>query len=161
VAASWEEAWEPFQPLPEFTTRKMNPQIVASSGKLVTVLWHQRGIFPLLFLCGMPLGLFSLMVFNRWRLCHELRELAWQHRHPSLRRRDVISQRPPSSFAHVKKLAAIVVALGFLFWLWFGVSTHYAPRASYPYYVLLDRVLGHGPFRQSQRSCFVAQAHID
>jgi hypothetical protein len=35
-------------------------------------------IFPLLFLCGMPLGLFSLVVFNRWRLCRELRELAWQ-----------------------------------------------------------------------------------
>jgi hypothetical protein len=35
-------------------------------------------IFPLLFLCGMPLGLFSLVVFNRWRSCRELRELAWQ-----------------------------------------------------------------------------------
>ena len=35
-------------------------------------------IFPLLFLCGMPLGLFSLVVFNRWRLPWELRELAWQ-----------------------------------------------------------------------------------
>jgi hypothetical protein len=35
-------------------------------------------IFPLLFLCGMPLVLFSLVVFNRWRLCRELRELAWQ-----------------------------------------------------------------------------------
>jgi hypothetical protein len=35
-------------------------------------------IFPLLLLCGIPLGLFSLMVFNRWRLCSELRELAWQ-----------------------------------------------------------------------------------
>jgi hypothetical protein len=34
-------------------------------------------IFPLLFLCGMPLGLFSLVVFNRWRLPRELRELAW------------------------------------------------------------------------------------
>jgi hypothetical protein len=26
----------------------------------------------------MALGLFSLVVFNRWRLCSELRELAWQ-----------------------------------------------------------------------------------
>src|SRR5262245_13791069 len=42
--------------------------------------------------------------------------------------------RAPSSFAHVQKLAAIIVALGFLFWLWFGASTHHAPRASYPYY---------------------------
>jgi len=35
-------------------------------------------IFPLLFLSGMPLGLFSLVVFNRWRSRRELRELAWQ-----------------------------------------------------------------------------------
>jgi len=26
----------------------------------------------------MSLGLFSLVVFNRWRSCRELRELAWQ-----------------------------------------------------------------------------------
>ena len=44
VATSWEEVWEPFQPLPEFTTRKMSAQIVASSGTRVTVLWHQRGV---------------------------------------------------------------------------------------------------------------------
>jgi ketosteroid isomerase-like protein len=44
LATSWEEVWEPFQPLPEFVTRKMNPQIVASSGTRVTVLWHQRGL---------------------------------------------------------------------------------------------------------------------
>ena len=44
VATSWEEVWEPFQPLPEFVTRKMSPQIVASSGAQVTVLWHQRGV---------------------------------------------------------------------------------------------------------------------
>jgi ketosteroid isomerase-like protein len=44
IATSWEEVWEPFQPLPEFVTRKMNPRIVASSGTLVTVLWHQRGL---------------------------------------------------------------------------------------------------------------------
>jgi ketosteroid isomerase-like protein len=44
VATSWEEVWEPFQPLPEFVTRKMSPQIVASSGTRVTVLWHQRGV---------------------------------------------------------------------------------------------------------------------
>jgi len=25
-----------------------------------------------------PLGLFALVVFNRWRICRELRELAWQ-----------------------------------------------------------------------------------
>ena len=44
VAASWEEVWDPFQPLPEFTTRKMSAKIVASSGTRVTVLWHQRGV---------------------------------------------------------------------------------------------------------------------
>ena len=44
VATSWEKVWEPFQPLPEFITRKMSPQIVASSGARVTVLWHQRGV---------------------------------------------------------------------------------------------------------------------
>jgi ketosteroid isomerase-like protein len=44
VATTWEEVWEPFQPLPEFITRKMSPQIVASSGAQVTVLWHQRGV---------------------------------------------------------------------------------------------------------------------
>jgi len=44
VATSWEEVWEPFQPLSEFATRKMDPQIVASSGPRVTVLWHQRGV---------------------------------------------------------------------------------------------------------------------
>jgi ketosteroid isomerase-like protein len=44
LATTWEEVWDPFQPLPEFTTRKMGPQIVGSSGPLVTVLWHQRGV---------------------------------------------------------------------------------------------------------------------
>jgi hypothetical protein len=49
--------------------------------------------------------------------------------------RDVISEGPrPSFLAHVKKLAAIIVVLGFVFWLWFGVSTYQAPLASYPYY---------------------------
>ena len=57
------------------------------------------------------------------------------YRHPRLWRCDVISQRArPSSLTHVKKLAATIVMLGFVFWLWFGVSTYHAPRASYPYY---------------------------
>jgi hypothetical protein len=48
--------------------------------------------------------------------------------------RNVISQRPPFLFTHVKELAAIVV-LGCLFvWLWFGVSAYHTPRPSYPYY---------------------------
>jgi hypothetical protein len=63
----------------------------------------------------------------------ELREQIY--RHPRLWRRALISQRRrPSSLAHVKKLAAIIAALVFVFWLWFGVSTYHAQRASYPYY---------------------------
>jgi hypothetical protein len=63
----------------------------------------------------------------------ELREQIY--RHPRWWRRDVISQRPrSSSLTHVKKLAAITVALGFVLCLWFGVLTYPAPRASYPYY---------------------------
>jgi hypothetical protein len=63
----------------------------------------------------------------------ELREQIY--RHPRLWRQDVISKRRrPSSLTHVKKLAAIVVALGFVLGLWFGVSTYHPPRASYPYY---------------------------
>jgi len=57
------------------------------------------------------------------------------YRHPQLWRRDVVSQRPrPSSLSHVKKLAAIILVLGFVFLLQFRVSTYYAPRVSYPYY---------------------------
>jgi len=57
------------------------------------------------------------------------------YRHPRLWGRDVISERPrPSFLTHVKKLTAIIVVLGFVFWLWFGVSTYHAPLASYPYY---------------------------
>jgi hypothetical protein len=35
---------------------------------------------------------------------------------------------------HLKKLAALIVVLGSVFCIWFGVSTYQAPRASYPYY---------------------------
>ena len=35
-------------------------------------------VLPGLSLCGIALGLVSLVVFNRWRLCRELRELAWE-----------------------------------------------------------------------------------
>jgi hypothetical protein len=51
-----------------------------------------------------------------------------------LRRRDVMSQRSRSFFTHVNKVAAIITALGFLFWLCLSVSKHHAPGASYPYY---------------------------
>jgi hypothetical protein len=68
-----------------------------------------------------------------WRTYAELRQQIY--RHPRSWRRDVISQRPrPSSLTHVKKLGAIIVALGFILCLWFGVSTYHEPRASYPYY---------------------------
>jgi hypothetical protein len=57
------------------------------------------------------------------------------YRHPWLWRRDVISRRArPSLLTDVKKLAAIIALLGFVFWVWSGVSTYRAPRPSYPYY---------------------------
>src|ERR1700757_47105 len=57
------------------------------------------------------------------------------YRHPWLWRRHAILQRPrPSPLSHAKKLAAIIVVLGFVFWMCFGVLTRDAPRASYPYY---------------------------
>jgi hypothetical protein len=67
---------------------------------------------------------------------HPCTELQQQiHHDPLLWTRDVISQRPPFLFTHVKQLAAIIAALTFLFvGLWFGVSTYQAPRPSYPYY---------------------------
>jgi hypothetical protein len=47
--------------------------------------------------------------------------------------RDVIAQRPfPSSFTHVKKVAAIIIVLSLAYWLWFGL--YRAPLTSYPYY---------------------------
>ena len=66
---------------------------------------------------------------------HTYTELLQQiHDDPPLRTRDVISQRPPFPFIHVKQLAAVIAALGCLFGLWFGVSTYHTPRPSYPYY---------------------------
>ena len=67
---------------------------------------------------------------------HTYAELLQQiHPDPPLRTRGVISQRPPFLLTRVKQLAAIIAALTFLFvGLWFGVSTYYAPRPSYPYY---------------------------
>jgi hypothetical protein len=62
----------------------------------------------------------------------ELREPIYDG--PSVWKRDATSQRPPSFHTPVKQLAATIVALGFLFWLWFDVSTYHAPQASYPYY---------------------------
>jgi hypothetical protein len=52
---------------------------------------------------------------------------------PRLWTGDIISQRPPFLFIRIQQLVAIVT-LGFLFWIWFDVSTHHAPRPSYPYY---------------------------
>ena len=53
------------------------------------------------------------------------------------RRKVILLARPPTPFlfSHVKRVAAIIAVLSFLFvGLWFGVSTHRAPRPSYPYY---------------------------
>jgi hypothetical protein len=58
-----------------------------------------------------------------------------RYRHARLWKHDANSRRPRRySVTHVKKLTAIIVMLGFVFWLSFGVSTYHAPRASYPYY---------------------------
>ena len=80
------------------------------------------------------------------------------YRHAGLWGRDVISQRPfPSSFSHIKKVAAMIIMSGFAFWLGFAVSTYHGPRASYPYYdtqkpvpawsepMLLEGNVGRGP----------------
>jgi hypothetical protein len=53
------------------------------------------------------------------------------------RRKVIQLARPPTPFffTYVKRVAAIIAALSFLFVaLWFGVSTHRASRPSYPYY---------------------------
>jgi len=68
-----------------------------------------------------------------WNTYAELQQQIY--RHPRLWRRDVMSQKPRlSPLAQVKKLAAIIVALGFVLCAWFGVSISHTPRASYPYY---------------------------
>jgi hypothetical protein len=50
---------------------------------------------------------------------------------PPLCARDVSPQHSPL-FAHIKQLAAIIIALGFSFGLWFGVLNYTAPRPGYP-----------------------------
>jgi len=39
-----------------------------------------------------------------------------------------------SPLTHIKPFATIVLSIGLVFWLWFGVSMHHEPPASYPYY---------------------------
>jgi hypothetical protein len=46
---------------------------------------------------------------------------------------DVSAQHARLFFAHIKQLAAIIIALGFGFGLWFGVSNYTAPGPSYLY----------------------------
>ena len=68
-----------------------------------------------------------------WSVHAELQRQIYRYRY--LWRRDVISHCPRSSaFTHIKKLAAIIALLGFVFWAWSSVSTNRAPRPSYPYY---------------------------
>jgi hypothetical protein len=41
----------------------------------------------------------------------------------------------PFLFTHIKRVAAIIAGLSFLFvGLWFGISTRHAPQSRYPYY---------------------------
>jgi hypothetical protein len=66
---------------------------------------------------------------------HTYSELREQIHHDlPLWTRDVISQRPPFLFTHVKQLAATVALCCLFAGLWFGVSAYQAPRPSYPYY---------------------------
>jgi hypothetical protein len=66
---------------------------------------------------------------------HTYAELRQQIHHDlPLWTRDVISQRLPFLFTHVKQVAAIIAGLTLLVGLWIGVSTYHAPRPSYPYY---------------------------
>jgi hypothetical protein len=67
-----------------------------------------------------------------WSTYAELQQQIY--RYPRLWRQDVVSQRLHPSSTHAKKLAAVIVMLGFVFCLWFGVSTYRLPLASYPYY---------------------------
>ena len=70
--------------------------------------------------------------------CHQIHtytKLRQQIYHDApLWRRDAISQRRQSFLTHVKQLAAIIVALGLLVWLWSSVSPYHAPPASHRYY---------------------------
>ena len=52
---------------------------------------------------------------------------------PLLCARDLSPQHAQLFFARIKQLAAIIIALGFGFGLWFGVSNYTAPGPSYPY----------------------------
>ncbi len=52
---------------------------------------------------------------------------------PPLCARDVSSRHSSLFFAHIKQLAAIIIALGFSFGLWFGVLNYTAPRPGDPY----------------------------
>jgi hypothetical protein len=47
--------------------------------------------------------------------------------------RDANARYFPLFFARIRQLAAIIIALGFGFGLWFGVSNYTAPRPSYHY----------------------------
>jgi hypothetical protein len=51
---------------------------------------------------------------------------------PPLCAQDVSPQHSWVFFAHIKQLAAIIVALGLGFGLWFGVSNYTRPQPSYP-----------------------------
>jgi hypothetical protein len=68
-----------------------------------------------------------------WKTDAELQRQIY--RHARLWKWELISKRSRfSSLIHLKKLAAILVMLGFVSWLWFGVSTYQAPRTTFPYY---------------------------
>jgi hypothetical protein len=68
------------------------------------------------------------------RVSNSIAELQQQQIYlgPPLCARDVSPQHSSLFFAHIKQLAAIIIALGFSFGLWFGVLNYTATRPSYP-----------------------------
>ena len=69
------------------------------------------------------------------RVSNSIAELQQQQIYlgPPLCARDVSSRHSSLFFAHIKQLAAIIIALGFSFGLWFGVLNYTAPRPGDPY----------------------------
>lgn len=41
---TWDQIWDPLQPTRQ--ERRMDPRVVAATGREVVVLWHQRGLKP-------------------------------------------------------------------------------------------------------------------
>jgi hypothetical protein len=68
---------------------------------------------------------------------HSYTEFGQQVRHePPLWTRGLIFKRPTPLSVRIQQVVAVaaLAALGFLFWLWLGISNNHSTRPSYPYY---------------------------